>query len=91
MGFKTRRVTITDEPTRLTSRETGVGEKNSLAVVNLDDTHTIDVGAVDVEAEAGWPVFPGRVYSVDLEGREAAYAVAPNGETVEVAVSEEGI
>lgn len=91
MAIKSRRVTVTDEPTLLASRVTDVGERQSAEVLNLDDEIVIDVGDVDVASGEGRPLKPDHDFSVDLEGREALYAVAPDGQSVEVSVFEQGI
>lgn len=88
---KGHRVTITDEPTRLTFGTHKAGDRNSILVKNLDPDLTIDWGDDNVASGEGYPIEPGRSESVDLQGREDPYAVAPAGESVVVAVFESGI
>lgn len=89
--LKSHRVVVTDEPTRLTSEETNVGDANSILLKNLDDDVTVDIGGEHVSSGHGYPVEPGKPESMDLQGREAPYAVAPSGQEAVVAVFESGL
>lgn len=89
MATDGRRINVGTTPSRLTSEATTVGQKNSLVATNQGSA-SVDLGGPDVESGSGYELKVGATFSVDLEGKDAPYAVAASG-TVRVDVFEAGI
>lgn len=89
MACTGRRVNVGTSPTRLTSREAKVGEKNAVYFKNKGNA-SVDIGGDDVASAQGYELESGEGVSLDIIGRDDPYAIAASG-TVRVDVFESGV
>jgi hypothetical protein len=94
MAITGRRVTVTDEPTRLSTNPTDAGHPGSAVLVKnpAGSGGDIDIGGATVASGAGYLLAEGDPpLAWQLERPEAVYGIAADGETVVVHVAEEGV
>ena len=95
-GLKTALATTIQNVTSTASTLPGTAltGRNSLSVVNLDDTETLYIGNSDVEAnrtvggKGGWEVGPLESFNLDITDNISIYGITESGKTVLVKILE---
>lgn len=85
MAVVGKRVTVTDEPTRVDSTSSGPGDPtlgSTLLIHNRDASASVFLGANNVTAATGYELAAGVALPLDLGRAESLYAITAAGSVV---------